>query len=79
MIKIKKENVEEREPKEAIGVEQTIDNKLEILRFVSTVQSRIKKDISEDFVLAKLEDKDREGIIEMKMKLVKILDLNQWF
>ena len=48
-----------------INAEPTIDNKLEILRFASQVQSRIKKDISEDFILAKLEEKDKEGIVEM--------------
>jgi hypothetical protein len=45
--------------------EQTIDNKLEILRLTSQVQSRIKKDISEDFILAKLDERDKEGIVEM--------------
>lgn len=50
---------------QSISAEPTIDNKLEILRFASQVQSRIKKDISEDFILAKLEEKDKEGIIEM--------------
>jgi hypothetical protein len=48
-----------------IVAEPSIDNKIEILKFISQVQSRIKKDISEDFVLAKLGDKDKEGIIEM--------------
>jgi len=45
--------------------EQTVDNKIELLRFVSQVQSRIRRDISEDFVLAKLDDKNKEAIIEM--------------
>ena len=53
-------------PTEAdINPEPTIDNKLEILRFASQVQSRIKKDISEDFILAKLGEQDKEGITEM--------------
>lgn len=45
--------------------ENPIDTKIELLRFASQVQSRIKNDISEDFVLAKLSDQDKEGIIEM--------------
>lgn len=45
--------------------EQSIDNKLEMLKFTATVQSRIRKDISEDFVLAKLGAQDKEGVIEM--------------
>ena len=62
---------------EIVG-EPTVDNKLEILRFTSQVQSRIKKDISEDFVLAKLDAKDKEGIIEMTSNayfVKKILDI----
>lgn len=52
-------------PEDQITPEPTIDNKLEILKFTSQVQSRIKEDISEDFVLAKLDEKDKTGIIEM--------------
>jgi hypothetical protein len=44
---------------------ESIDNKLELLRYISNVNSRIKDDISSDFILAKLKDKDKEGIIEM--------------
>ena len=51
--------------KEKIIEEASIDNKLELLRYVSNVQSRIKEDISSDFILAKLGDKDKNGIIEM--------------
>lgn len=54
---IAKDKIEEKE--------ESIDNKLELLRYVSNVQSRIRKDISSDFILAKLSDKDKEGIIEM--------------
>lgn len=45
--------------------EPTVDSKLELLRFASQIHSRINKDIKEDFVLAKLPEKDKEGIIEM--------------
>jgi hypothetical protein len=52
-------------PDNEIHGENTIDNKLEILKFASQVQSRIRDDISEDFILAKLGEKDKEGIVEM--------------
>jgi hypothetical protein len=42
-----------------------IDSKLELLKYMSDVQSRIKNDISSDFILAKLGDQDKEGVIEM--------------
>lgn len=45
--------------------EPSFDNKLELLKYSAQVQSRIKKDISEDFTLAKLPEQDKEGIIEM--------------
>lgn len=45
--------------------EPTIDNKLELIKSLSQVKSSIKDVITEDFVLAKLGDKDKEAIIEM--------------
>lgn len=44
-----------------------IDNKLELLKYMTKVISRgIKKDITPDFVMAKFnKEKDKEGIIEM--------------
>ena len=54
-----------QEYKEDFEPETTIDNKLELLKFSAQVQSRIKTDISEDFILAKLNEKDKESIIEM--------------
>lgn len=45
--------------------EETIDNKLEILTFLAKVKGRIKKDITEDFILAKLSEKDKIAIINM--------------
>lgn len=42
-----------------------VDNKLELLKFTSEVQSRIRSEISSDFVLAKLGDQDKEGIVEL--------------
>lgn len=63
-----------------INTEQTnqIQNRIQLLSHVSEVQSRIKKDISSDFILAKLSDKDKEGVIEMTgnayywQKLIKL-------
>lgn len=50
---------------EIIPVSETVDNKLEILTFLARVQGRIKRDITEDFVLAKLHEKDKIAIINM--------------
>lgn len=44
--------------------EPTIDNKLELLRHLTTIHSGIKKEITEDLVLAKLNDKDRKYVVE---------------
>lgn len=38
---------------------------LDVMQFLASVHSRIGSDISSDFVLAKLEDGDKEFIIEM--------------
>lgn len=48
------------EEKQDMGV----DNKLELLKYTSQVQSRIKKDITSEFTLAKFNEKDKEFIIE---------------
>lgn len=45
--------------------ETSVDNKLELLKYTSEVQSRIKTDISSDFTLAKLDDKTKEAIVEL--------------
>lgn len=42
-----------------------VDTQLELLKFATKVQSRIKTDITEDFTLCKLNDQDKQGIIEM--------------
>lgn len=43
----------------------TFDDKLEVLRFSSSVHSPLKDEITPDFVLAKLDEKNRNFIIEM--------------
>lgn len=45
--------------------EPTIDNRLELLKYTSEVQSRIQKDITSDFILARLGEKDKEAIVEL--------------
>lgn len=44
---------------------QEATDKLELIKYTSQVQARIKTDITSDVVLAKLEQKDKESIIEM--------------
>lgn len=44
---------------------EEFDTKLDILKFTANVKSRIKEDITSDFILAKLTEKDKEGITEM--------------
>lgn len=44
---------------------KTFDDKLEVLRFSSAVHSRINDEITSDFVLSKLNQKDKQFIIEM--------------
>lgn len=41
------------------------NDRLDILRHVSEIKLRLKKDITNDFVLAKLGEKDKEAIVEM--------------
>lgn len=45
--------------------ENEIDTKIELLKYISEVNSNIKNEIGSDFILAKLEDQDKEAIIEM--------------
>lgn len=42
-----------------------VDNPLELTKFAAEVNSRIKEDISSDFVLAKLGEKDKEATKEL--------------
>lgn len=44
---------------------ENFSDKLDIYKYVSEIKLRLKKDITADFVLAKLGDKDKEGIIEL--------------
>lgn len=43
---------------------EEFDTKLDVLRYLTLVQSRINEDITSDAVLAKLTEKDKELIIE---------------
>ena len=45
--------------------EETVDTKLELMKYLANVQSRIKDEITTDFVYARLGDKDKSAIIEM--------------
>lgn len=42
-----------------------IDNKLELLKYAAEVQSRLKNQITSDFVLCKLGEQDKIGVTEM--------------
>jgi hypothetical protein len=45
--------------------EEEFKGRLDIMKFVADVKLRLKRDITADFILAKLEKKDKEAIIEM--------------
>jgi hypothetical protein len=45
--------------------EDRFDDRLDVYQFLSDIKLRINKDITSDFVLARLEQQDKEGIIEM--------------
>jgi len=45
--------------------QENFNDRLDILRHVSDIKLKIKEDITNDFVLAKLGEKDKEAIIEM--------------
>lgn len=45
--------------------EERFSDKLDVYQFVSEVKLSLRKNITSDFVLAKLGQKDKEGIIEM--------------
>lgn len=47
------------------NTEQNFSDKLDVMKFVADIKLRLKRDITTDFVLAKLEGKDKEAIIEM--------------
>lgn len=56
---------------------EKFDDKLDLYKYMADIHSRIKNDISSDFVLAKLEDKDKEAIVEMTVNAYfskKIID-----
>jgi len=55
----------EDEKGETIKPIPTIDNKLELLKHISEVQSRIKEHITTDFTYAKLDEQNKKAIIEM--------------
>ena len=59
-VKLRKEELEETEPEE-----ESVDNKLELLKYLSEVQCRLKDEIGSDYVLAMLGDKDKEAVVEM--------------
>lgn len=44
---------------------ETIANKLDLIKHISEVQSRIKEEITSDFVYARFTEKDKKMIIEM--------------
>lgn len=45
--------------------EKTIDTDLELKKYLIEVQARLKDNITSDYILAKLEDKDKQAIIEL--------------
>lgn len=45
--------------------QNNFSDKLDIYKFIGEVKLRLRKDITADFILAKLTDKDKTGIIEM--------------
>lgn len=45
--------------------ELKVSTDLEFLQYLGQVKSRLKKEITEDFVFATLNDRDQEGVIEM--------------
>lgn len=65
MVQIKMKDKARRMIEPLFEQDSSVDNALELLKYTSQVQSRIKKDITSDFTLAKLSDKDKEGITEL--------------
>lgn len=45
--------------------EDQVDNKLELLKYTTKVQSRIKRDINSDYTLSKLNERDKIATVEM--------------
>lgn len=54
-----KEVMDEKDKKD------TFNDKLDALKYMSEVQSSIKKNVTSDFILAILDEKSKEGIIEL--------------
>lgn len=71
------ENTQLKQIREPEGHEETIDNRIELLKFTTEVKSRVgeEKDINSDFIMSVLEEQDKELTIEMTQnaKLVKKL------
>lgn len=57
--------IKEKEPPIEPTPARETDSKLEFLKHMTEVQSKIKDAVSSDFILAKLGEQDKEGITEM--------------
>ena len=64
---------------------EKVEDKLDLMVYLSMVQSSLKNNISSDYVLAKLPEIDRRYIIEMvsnayysRKLMVRMLDRKQW-
>ena len=64
LIKPREKETETLSDEEKEEIDQ-VENKLELIKYTSQVQSRIRDEITSDFILAKLGDKDKEAVIEM--------------
>lgn len=51
--------------KEVTEGDDNIDNKLEMMKYTTKIQSSLSKSVSTDFILAKLGKEDKEGIVNM--------------
>ena len=59
-------NITVRRDDEEKGGMGSFNDKLDVLQHMTSVKSRgIMDDITDDFVLAKLDEKDREGVVNM--------------
>ena len=50
---------------ESFKIEKTVDDKIELIKSISEVQSKISDVVSSDFVLSKLDDREKQYVIEM--------------
>lgn len=59
--------IKPKNPKQELWIQKdsSTDTELDFLKYLAQVQSTIKSDITSDFTLAKLSEKDKEGIKEM--------------